>query len=224
MRSGAFLVYICRDAVTSQVVGRGHTARTRSDDRHFFIALQSAWGHFADVGVLCLVRGLLLDVAHMDGFIVVKACAVLTARLCAKDACNGRTRVVNGDDTHGFSVLAPGDQGVVFRDLLLDGTATVFTGCLVAVVKGQLRFGLPGGDFFAPAFLHARVRQHLIGQLIEFFKIDLSGISKHIFRFTCHLVEAHIAARFQQGGCHGHWTDTYFKDVFQVKSVCASRK
>ena len=85
--------------------------------------------------------------------------------------------------------------------------------------------GLFGPIYVDQAFqIDTHFRQHLIGQLIEFFKIDLSGISKHIFRFTCHLVEAHIAARFQQGGCHGHWTDTYFKDVFQVKGVCASRK
>ena len=63
----------------------------------------------------------------MERDVVVNARAVFATRLRAQDAGNRRARVIDGDHAERFIVFAARDKRIVLRDLLVDGTAAVFT-------------------------------------------------------------------------------------------------
>ena len=225
MRFGSFLENIDGYTVARQIIGRRDTSGTGADYTDFLVGAHRSRPERRIVIILRLVGSFFLDFAHMERNVVIDARAVFTTRLSTQYTGDRRACIVDGDHAERLVVVTASDKRVVLGNLLIDGTAAVFTRCLVAVVKREFRVGFTRPDFLAPAFLCSRILEQRLCQRSQLGKIDIAALVPEVrFRLLRHLFKASISAGFKECRRDSDGTDSRLQDGRHIQSVSSSRK
>ena len=205
----------------AEEVSRRNAGRAAADDGSLFALDLGGLLHGREQRVVAVFGGEELRCADLDGLVVEITRALTHAAVGADGAGDERQGVLLGDERERLVIQALLAQLDVLGDVLLDGAAAL-AGSNVAIHPRHALLVLAGGQRLDGLDMVV-VRAAFEGHFGNGFGVGGGeGLELHALDLLCHLDEAVVAARLEDGGGDGDGPDARCQQLVAVEEFRAA--